>query len=68
MSAPLLEVVGINVVSFWAFGNALQLLPDKERISSVAVPGLIQVCKTFCIGPFLTSSKSVHFCSKYLST
>ena len=51
MSAPLLGVAGINSVSFWAFGNALQLLPDQESISSVALAGsaagLIQVCKIF---------------------
>ena len=51
MSAPLLGVAGINAVSFWAFGNALQLLPDQDSISSVAVAGsaagLIQVCKIF---------------------
>jgi hypothetical protein len=44
----LLGVAGINAVSFWAFGNALQLSPDKESISSVGLAGsaagLIQVC------------------------
>ena len=49
MSAPLLGVAGINAVSFWAFGNALQLLPNQESISSVAVAGsavgFIQISK-----------------------